>query len=138
MLLELPAGDDIIPLMKTAVEDWAPSHSFEEAGTVISVGDGIATVSGLQGAAYGEILIFSGGIRGMVQELHRSELGCILLGDDSLVSQGSIVRRTGKMAGIPVGDEYLGRIINPLGLPIDGLGRIRASGYRLMESLPRA
>ena len=134
MLLELPAGDDIIPLMKTAVEDWAPSHSFEEAGTVISVGDGIATVSGLQGAAYGEILIFSGGIRGMVQELHRSELGCILLGDDSLVSQGSIVRRTGKMAGVPVGDEYLGRIINPLGLPIDGLGRIRASGYRLMES----
>ena len=77
MLLELPAGDDIIPLMKTAVEDWAPSHSFEEAGTVISVGDGIATVSGLQGAAYGEILIFSGGIRGMVQQLHRSELRCI-------------------------------------------------------------
>ncbi len=125
---------DIIPLMKEAIEHWVPTEDEHGVGTVLSVGDGIATVSGLEGATYGEILVFSDGIRGMVQDLKREEIGCILFGDDENISEGSTVRRTGKTAGVPVGEGFIGRVIGPLGNPIDGEGRIKAEGYRPLET----
>lgn len=125
---------DIIPLMQEAVKNWTPSELEQEVGTVLTVGDGIATVGGLEHATYGEILIFSNGIRGMVQDLRRREIGCILFGDEQDICEGSMVKRTGKTAGVPVGDEFLGRVVDALGTPIDGLGKIHEEGYRPVES----
>lgn len=125
---------DIIPLMQEAVSNWTPSELEQERGTVLTVGDGIATVSGLEHVTYGEILIFTNGIRGMVQDLRRTEIGCILFGDEQDISEGSIVKRTGKTAGVPVGDAFLGRVVDALGNPIDGLGKIHEDGYRPVET----
>ena len=125
---------DIIPLMRESLDEWKPSDQPEETGTVETVGDGIATVSGLPDVAYGEILIFDGGIRGMVQNMGREEIGCILFGDDGDIVEGSSVHRTGKTAGIPVGDEFVGRVIDSLGNPIDGKGKIHADDYLPVES----
>ena len=130
----LGAQGNIIPLLKNVVGDWTPKALAQEVGTVLSVGDGIAEVSGLAHAAYGEILLFDGGVRGMVQNLSEESVGCILFDDEASVSAGSAVRRTGKTAGVPVGDAFLGRAVNSLGVPIDGLGDIRADGYRPIES----
>ena len=126
--------ESIIPLIRGAVEGWTPQALAREEGVVLSVGDGIATVSGLDGAAYGEILLFSSGIRGMVQDLQAGEIGCILFGSDELVSEGSVVRRTGRTAGIPVGEGFLGRVVDALGSPIDGKGEIAAADYRPVEN----
>ena len=126
-------SDSVIPLMKEAVEDFTPSAEAEETGTVLTVGDEIAVVSGLEHAAYGEILLFSSGVKGMVQDLRRDEIGCVLFGDDSEITEGSLVRRSGKTAGIPVGDGFLGRVVDALGTPIDGKGDISAEGYRPIE-----
>lgn len=123
-----------IPLMREAVERWNPQVEPEEIGEVITVGDEIATVRGLEHATYGEILLFSSGVKGMVQDLRRDEVGCILFGDDAEITQGSYVRRTGKTAGTPVGEGFLGRVVDALGAPIDGLGDIRAEGYRPIEN----
>ncbi len=123
-----------IPLMREAVERWNPQVEPEEIGEVITVGDEIATVRGLEHAEYGEILIFASGVKGMVQELRRDEVGCILFGDDAEITQGSYVRRTGKTAGTPVGEGFLGRVVDALGAPIDGLGDIQAEGYRPIEN----
>lgn len=123
---------DIIPLMQEAIENWVPTEA--EQGVVLTVGDGIATVGGLENVTYGEILVFSDGIRGMVQDLRRGEIGCVLFGEEENICEGSAVRRTGKTAGIPVGQEFIGRVIGPLGNPMDGEGRIRAEGYRPMET----
>ena len=123
----------IIPLLKDTISGWTPKALAHEVGTVRTVGDGIATVSGLENAVYGEILLFSSGIRGMVQELRRDEIGCILFDTDDTVCEGSTVRRTNKAAGIPVGDGFIGRVVNALGDPIDGQGEILAEGYRPIE-----
>ena len=126
-------SDSVIPLMKEAVEDFTPSAEAEETGTVLTVGDEIAVVNGLEHAAYGEILLFSSGVKGMVQDLRHNEIGCVLFGDDSEITEGSLVRRSGKTAGIPVGDGFLGRVVDALGTPIDGKGDISAEGYRPIE-----
>ena len=126
--------DNIIPLLKDAVGEWTPKALAQEIGTVLTVGDGIATVSGLAHATYGEILLFEGGVRGMVQNLGEDDIGCILFDDEASVCAGSMVKRTNKTAGMPVGDAFLGRAVNSLGVPIDGLGAIRADGYRPIES----
>ncbi len=125
---------DIIPLLRTRLDEWTPKAIAEEIGTVISVGDGIAEVSGLEHAEYGEILLFSAGIRGMVLNLKRESVGCILFGDESAVSEGSAVRRTKRRAGMPVGERFLGRVVGALGDPVDGLGEIMAEGYRPVEA----
>ena len=133
-LKSLKSGSDsVIPLMKEAVEDFTPSAEAEETGTVLTVGDEIAVVSGLEHAAYGEILLFSSGVKGMVQDLRHNEIGCVLFGDDAEITEGSLVRRSGKTAGIPVGDGFLGRVVDALGTPIDGKGDINAEGYRPIE-----
>lgn len=124
---------NIIPLLKETIENWTPAALAEEVGTVLTVGDGIATVSGLENATYGEILLFSSGVRGMAQDLRKNEIGCILFGSDDGISQGSTVRRTGKTAGIPVGDGFIGRVVDALGTPIDGKGEILSKEYRAIE-----
>ena len=127
-------SDNVIPLMKETVHNWTPQAIAREVGTVLTVGDGIATVEGLENATYGEILIFTDGIRGMVMELRRDEVGVILFSDEAPILEGSSVYRTGKTAGIPVGDDFIGRVVNPLGEPIDGKGPIDSKDYRPIES----
>ena len=138
ILSALPSGaiskDNVISLIREAVDNFTPSALPEEVGTVLTVGDGIATVSGLKNATYGEILVFSEGIKGMVLDLTVDEIGCILFDDSEDISEGSLVRRTGKTAGIPVGEAFLGRVVNALGSPIDGQGEIKANGYFPVES----
>ena len=128
------AQGDVIPLLKETVLSWTPDVLAQEVGTVLTVGDGIARVDGLSGAAYGEVLLFDGGVRGMVQDLSEESVGCILFDDDASICAGSPVRRTGRTAGVPVGEGFLGRVVNALGVPIDGGGEIRADGYRAVES----
>ena len=127
-------SNDIIPLIRETVENWTPEAIAEEIGEVLTVGDGIATVSGLKNATYGEILLFASGVRGMVQDLRDGEIGCILFGSDEEISEGSTVKRTGKTAGVPVGDEFIGRVVNALGVPIDGQGEIYSVDYRAVEN----
>lgn len=122
-----------LPLIKETVKSWKPNAEAEETGEVLTVGDGIATVKGLQNAAYGEILVFECGVKGMVQNLGRNAIGCVLFDDDSEVLAGSKVFRSGKSAGVPVGDAFLGRVIDALGSPVDGKGEIKADGYRTIE-----
>ncbi|MDE6954936.1 MAG: F0F1 ATP synthase subunit delta, partial [Oscillospiraceae bacterium] len=123
-----PGKDDLLPLMRQAVDDWELAAVPEEIGTVLTVDSEIATVTGLEHAQYGEILIFPSGVRGMVQDLRPEGLSCILFGDSESVSAGAMVRRTLKTAGMPVGDEFLGRVVDALGQPIDGKGRLRPQG----------
>ncbi|MBQ8828111.1 MAG: F0F1 ATP synthase subunit alpha, partial [Clostridia bacterium] len=135
VLVNVPnENGNIVPLIKETVESWTPQPLSQQVGTVLTVGDGIATVSGLERAVYGEILLFSSGVRGMVQDLRRDEIGCVLFGDDEQISEGSTVKRTGKTAGIPVGDEFIGRVVNALGEPIDGKGEISTKEYRPIEN----
>lgn len=124
---------NIIPLIKETLESWTPQAMAQEVGVVTTVGDGIATIKGLEGATYGEILLFASGVRGMVQDLREHEIGCILFDEGEEVFEGSSVKRTGKTAGVPVGEGFLGRVVNALGMPIDGKGEIVASGYREIE-----
>ena len=125
--------EDILPLMRQTIEDWRPNVKPEEIGTVLTVGDEIATISGLEDAVYGEVLLFANGIRGMVQELRPHELCCVLFGDSSDIEAGDPVIRTGKVAGVPVGEGFLGRVVDALGSPIDGAGPIRADAYYPVE-----
>lgn len=124
---------NVIPLLKETIHNWTPKAIAQETGSVLAVGDGIATVSGLDNAAYGEILLFSSGVRGMIQDLRKDSVGCILFGEDDGVLQGSGVKRTQRTAGVPVGEGFLGRVVNALGVPIDGLGEIEAEDYRPIE-----
>ena len=127
-------GQDVIPLIRDTVKSWVPEVLAYEVGSVLRVADGIAYVSGLEHASYGEILLFEGGIRGMVQDLKKDRIGCILFGDYEAVRAGDAVRRTGKTAGIGAGDAYLGRVVDALGAPIDGKGPITADAYRPIEN----
>lgn len=124
---------DIIPLLRNSIDEFRLLAKSSEVGTVKSIGDGIAVVEGLEHAAYGEILMFDNGIKGMVQDLRRNETGCILFDNADDISAGSKVARTGKTAGVPVGDAFLGRVVDALGRPIDGGDAIPADGYRPVE-----
>ncbi len=125
---------DVISLFKTAIDSWSVETVSREEGEVLTIGDGIAIIKGLDKAVYGEIVVFESGVKGMVQDIRRDSLGVILFGDDTSVCEGSRVRRTGKTAGIPVGDGYLGRVVNALGEAIDGGGPIQSVDYRAVES----
>ena len=127
-------GQSVIPLIRDTVRDWVPEISAREVGSVLSVADGIAYVDGLENAAYGEILLFESGIRGMVQELRAHRIGCILFGRVEEVSEGSAVYRTGRTAGIGVSDAMIGRVVDALGAPIDDAGDIPVDAYRMIES----
>ena len=127
------SSEEIISILKSEIENYDMVSEGQEVGTVIWVGDGIATVYGIEHAMYGEIVIFENGVKGMVQDIKRDQIGCIILGKDTEIKEGTKVTRTKKKAGIPVGDAYLGRIINALGEPIDGKGEIPADDYRAIE-----
>ena len=133
-LTGLKSEGSVIPLIRDAVKSWVPEVCAREVGSVLTVADGIAYVEGLEGATYGEILLFEGGIRGMVQELRSGRIGCILFGRVEEVSEGTAVYRTGKTAGIGVSDGMIGRVVDALGAPIDGGGDIRVDEYRMIES----
>ena len=125
---------DVLPMIRQAIEDFEPVPRDEEVGTVLTVGDGIATISGLEDAEYGEILLFECGIKGMILDLKEDEIGCVIFGDESEITEGSMVRRTKKVAGIPVGEAFLGRVINALGEPVDGKGPIAQEDYYPIEN----
>ena len=129
-----PGEGNVISLIRDTVRDWTPEVYAREEGHVLSVADGIAYVEGLDSATYGEILLFEGGIRGMVQELRPGRIGCILFGRVEEVSEGTVVYRTGKTAGIGVSDAIIGRVVDALGAPIDGGGDIPVDAYRMIES----
>ena len=125
---------DVLPMIRQAIKDFEPVPKDEEVGTVLTVGDGIATISGLEDAEYGEILLFECGIKGMILDLKEDEIGCVIFGDESEITEGSMVRRTKKVAGLPVGEAFMGRVINALGEPVDGKGPITQEDYYPIEN----
>ena len=126
--------DQMITLLKKSIEDFELEAVAEEEGKVKTVGDGIVVVEGLDSVRYGEIVVFESGVKGMVQDLRRGEIGVILFGEDDEITDGSLVRRTKKTAGIAVGDGFVGRVVDALGNPIDDKGDIAASDYRALET----
>ena len=126
--------DEIISILKEEIKNYDEISKDQEVGTVISVGDGIATVYGIDHAMYGEVVTFENCLKGMVQDVRANSMGCILFGKDTGIKEGTKVARTGKQAGIPVGDKFIGRIVNALGEPIDGKGEIQAEEYRPIEN----
>ena len=127
-------SDEIISILKSEIENFEEISKDSEVGTVVTVGDGIATIYGIDHAMYGEIVTFENGLKGMVQDIQKDEIGCILFGSDTGIKEGTKVARTKKKAGIPVGDKFIGRVINALGAPIDGAGEIEADDYRPIEN----
>ena len=126
--------NDIITILKTEIDESAFDTNNREVGNVTWIGDGIVTIKGIDHAMYGEIVIFDTGVKGMVQDIRRNEIGCILFGRDTGMKEGTRVIRSGKRAGIPVGEGFLGRVINALGEPIDGKGEIPSVDYRPIEN----
>ena len=127
-------SDEIISILKSEIENFDEISKDSEVGTVVTVGDGTATIYGIDHAMYGEIVTFENGLKGMVQDIQKDEIGCILFGSDTGIKEGTKVARTKKKAGIPVGDKFIGRVINALGAPIDGAGEIEADDYRPIEN----
>ena len=124
-------SDEIISILKEEIENFDSISKDGEVGTVVSVGDGIATIYGIDHAMYGEIVTFETGEKGMVQDIKKDEIG--VFGSDREIREGTKVTRTGKKAGVPVGDQYLGRVVNALGEAIDGLGKIESDDYYPVE-----
>ena len=128
------SSSEIISILKEEIENYDLDTGDQEVGQVIWVGDGIATIYGMDQAMYGEIVLFENGIKGMVQDVRKNEIGCILFGSDTGIREGTKVTRTKKKAGIPVGEAFIGRVIDPLGAPIDGKGPIASEDYRPIEN----
>ena len=126
--------DQIMPMLKSGIDSFELEAKSNEIGTVSYIGDGIASVNGLDHAMYGEIVIFDTGTKGLVQEIRNDSIGCILLGNDDNICEGSRVVRTKKKAGILVGEDYLGRVTNALGEPLDGGEAIKGTAYRAVEN----
>ena len=126
-------SEEIISILKEEIDNFQSTEGVKEVGNVIWVGDGIATVYGIDNAMYGEIVTFENGVKGMVQDIKRNEIGVIIFGKDTGIKEGTKVARTKKRAGIPVGENFIGRIVDALGAPIDGKGEIEADDYRPIE-----
>ena len=126
-------GKPSLATLKTRIEDYKPAETSAEGGVVISSADGIVHVEGMNRAVYGEIVTFDNGAKGMVESVDPEQLGIMLFDGAETVGVGTMVTRSGKRAGIPVGDAFLGRVISPLGEPIDGKGPIEAVGYNPIE-----
>ena len=127
------SATDIISIIKSEIDQYDWDKTSRDVGEVIWVGDGIATIYGIDHAMYGEIVVFDNGVKGMVQDIRKNEIGCILFGMDTGIKEGTKVCRTEKKAGIPVGDGFVGRVVNALGEPIDGKGEIKEEDYRPIE-----
>ena len=130
---QMMADKPSLATLKTRIEDYKPAATSEEGGVVISSADGIVEVEGMDRAVYGEIVTFENGAKGMVESVEPGRLGIMLFDGAETVGVGTMVTRSGKRAGIPVGDGFLGRVIDPLGEPIDGKGPIEAVGYNPIE-----
>lgn len=125
--------EDIITILKEEIAQSDFDRSDKEIGLIETIGDGIVTASGIDHAMYGEIVIFENGVKGMVQDIRRDNIGIILFGREYGLKEGSRVMRTGKRAGIPVGSGFLGRVVDALGAPVDGKGEIPEEAYRPIE-----
>ena len=130
---QMMAGKPSLATLKTRVEDYKPAQTSEEGGVVIASADGIVQVEGMDRAVYGEIVTFENGAKGLVESVEPGRLGIMLFDGAESVGVGTLVTRSGKRAGIPVGEKFLGRVIDPLGEPIDGKGPIEAEGYNPIE-----
>ena len=130
---QMMVGKPSLATLKTRVEDYKPAQTSEEGGVVIASADGIVQVEGMDRAVYGEIVTFENGAKGMVESVEPGRLGIMLFDGAESVGVGTLVTRSGKRAGIPVGEKFLGRVIDPLGEPIDGKGPIEAEGYNPIE-----
>ncbi len=126
---------EISALIKKQIEDFSSKVESDDVGTVITIGDGVALVYGLDKAMLGELVEFPGHIYGMVMNLEEEHVGCVLLGSDTEIKEGDLVKRTKEVVKVPVGDELLGRVVNALGQPIDGLAEITSKKYREVERI---
>lgn len=126
-------AQEISALLKQQIDDFQPDFDYTETGVVTYIGDGIARAQGLDNAMSGELLVFENGTIGMAQNLETTDVGIIILGQFSDIREGSVVRRTGKIMEVPVGSALIGRVINPLGQPVDGLGEIHTNKTRPIE-----
>ena len=126
--------EEIRDAIARTVKSFAPTNAREEVGRVTETGDGIARVEGLHSAMTNELLEFEGGLLGLALNLDVREIGSVLLGDGSKIEEGQVVKRTGEILSVPVGDGFLGRVVDPLGNPIDGLGPIKAEARRALET----
>src|SRR4051812_23349204 len=125
--------EEITSVIKKQLEGYQGGTELKEEGSVLQVGDGIARVYGLENAMAGELLELPHGVMGMVLNLEKENVGCVLLGPDKLIEEGAPVKRTGRIMSVPVGDAMIGRVVNPLGLPIDGKGPIKTTKTRPIE-----
>ena len=126
--------ETVVSVLKDQIENYDQKTEVKEEGRIIQIADGIATVYGMDQAMYGELVIFETGVHGLVLNVERNCIGCVLLGSDHGLMEGSKVARTGVQADIPVGDAMIGRVVNAIGEPIDGKGEIKADGYRPVEN----
>ena len=126
--------EEISKIIRSQIKHYENAIQQDETGTVIMVGDGIARASGLAKCMAGELLQFANGEYGMAQNLEENSVSIVLLGSDVGIDEGSVVKRTGKVVSVPVGEAMIGRVVNALGQPIDGAGPIEASEYRPVES----
>ena len=125
---------EIISVLKDEIENYDQKTIVQETGSVVQIGDGIVTVYGLNHAMYGELVEFETGVCGIVQNIEMKVVGCVLLGSDYGLTEGSKAVRTGKRAGVPVGNHFIGRVVNALGKPIDGKGAIEADDFYPIEN----
>ncbi|MBO6133842.1 MAG: F0F1 ATP synthase subunit alpha [Lachnospiraceae bacterium] len=130
----ITSSKSVIDILKGEVRDFELEVKANESGSVTFIGDGIAIVDGIDHAGYGEIVIFETGAKGMVMDIERDSIGCVLFSKENEIREGTKVARTCRSAGVPVGDGFLGRVVDSLGSPIDGLGEIKAATYRPIES----
>ena len=130
----LSDSSEVIDLLRTEIDSAAFDGKEHEVGEIVRVGDGVATVSGIRHAGYGEIVQFENGVKGMVQDIRNEETGVILLGSERELTAGSRVVRTERRAGVPVGEGFLGRVVDAMGTPIDGKGEAEAAGYLPIEN----
>ena len=128
------SSEEIISILKSEIEQYDEISKEQEVGSVIWVGDGIATIYGIEHAMYGEIVVFENGIKGMVLDIKQTQISCIIFGRDTQIKEGTKVTRTKRRAGVPVGDAFLGRIVDALGAPIDGKGEIKSNDFRPIEN----
>lgn len=126
--------EEISAIIKEQIKNYENKVELTDTGSVLKVGDGIASVYGLEKAMAGELLEFPGKVYGMALNLEEEMVGAVMLGDDSGIKEGDIVKRTGNIVQVPVGDEMIGRVVNSLGQPVDGKGPINATKFRPVES----
>ena len=127
------SSDEIVSILKEEIQNFDIISSEEEVGAVVHVGDSIAVIYGMDHVMYGEIVVFENGVKGMVQDIKRDSVGCIILGREKGIHEGTKVKRTHRKAGVPVGEAFLGRIVNSLGEPIDSMGELKPEGFMPLE-----